>query len=291
MKRLFLSTQIGRNRLERNKEQKRMCDKAMNRDNNKTKHPKEYCSILNTNISVTDMEKTKTFLEEELEALRGDYICVSNVHTTVMASRDPYYQMIQNSGAMAVPDGQPLSIVSRQRGYANAQRVPGPDLMIEMLAESEKKGYRNYFYGGEETTLQAMKKVILQKYPNLQIAGMYSPPFRELTKEEDEKIVRMINDAKPDYIWVALGAPKQEIWMYEHRGRLNGVCLGVGAAFGFTAGTTKRAPDWMQKLCLEWFFRIWQDPKRLIPRYVNTNFSFLLHVWKENRKIKREKKG
>lgn len=247
----------------------------------------KYCTILNTNINVTDMDGTIAYITENLEALKGDYICVSNVHTTVMAFRDEEYRRIQNSGAMALPDGQPLSIVSRQRGYAEAQRVPGPDLMPIILNMSQDRGYTHYFYGSTQGTLDQLRKVILDRYPRLQIAGMYAPPFRNLTQEEDEEIVRRINDSGADFVWVALGAPKQEMWMYEHRNRINGLMIGVGAAFDFIAGTVKRAPMWMQKLCLEWVFRIMQNPKRMIPRYLNTNFAFLYYVHKESKELKK----
>lgn len=250
----------------------------------------EYCTILKTNINVTDMDKTIEYITGNLEALRGDYICVSNVHTTVMAFRDEEYREVQNSGAMALPDGQPLSIVSRRRGYAQAKRVPGPDLMPAILNLSQEKGYTHYFYGSTKSTLEQLKKAVLSKYPKVKIVGMYAPPFRELTEEEDEKITRRINDSGADFVWVALGAPKQEKWMYEHRGRVCGLMIGVGAAFDFIAGTVKRAPMWMQKLCLEWVFRIMQDPKRMIPRYLNTNFAFLYYVHKES-KEQRGKRG
>lgn len=236
------------------------------------------------------MDKTIEYITGNLEALRGDYICVSNVHTTVMAFRDEEYRKVQNSGAMALPDGQPLSIVSRRRGYAQAKRVPGPDLMPAILNLSQEKGYTHYFYGSTKSTLEQLKKAILSKYPKVKIVGMYAPPFRELTEEEDEKITRRINDSGADFVWVALGAPKQERWMYEHRGRVGGLMIGVGAAFDFIAGTVKRAPMWMQKLCLEWVFRIMQDPKRMIPRYLNTNFAFLYYVHKES-KEQRGKRG
>lgn len=249
-----------------------------------------YCTILKTRINVTNMEETIAYLTENLEKLRGDYVCVSNVHTTVMAYRDAYYRKVQNSAAMALPDGQPLSIVSRGRGFRQAQRVPGPDLMPEILKLSEKTGYSHYFYGSTEHTLAELKKAILRQYPKLRIAGMYAPPFRALTKEEDEQIVHRINETKPDFVWVALGAPKQEIWMYEHRGKINGLMLGVGAAFDFIAGTVKRAPMWMQKLCLEWIFRISQDPRRMLPRYLNTNFAFLYHTHKETRELLKRRK-
>lgn len=249
-----------------------------------------YCSILKTNINVTDMDKTIAYITEHLEELRGDYICVSNVHTTVMAFRDESYRKVQNSGAMALPDGQPLSIVSRRRGYSEAQRVPGPDLMPEILRLSEDKGYRHYFYGSTPETLERLRKVLLDRFPRLQIVGMDAPPFRPLTEEEDQEAVRRINESGADFVWVALGAPKQEKWMYEHRGRVNGLMIGVGAAFDFIAGTVRRAPMWMQKLCLEWVYRICQDPKRMFPRYVSTNFAFLWHVHRESKAIRKERR-
>ena len=204
--------------------------------------PLRYCTILKTDINVTSMEKTLNYLCDNMEQLRGNYVCVSNVHTTVMAYRDAEYRKIQNSGAMALPDGKPLSIVSRHRGYRDAERVPGPDLMLRLFKESERRGYRHYFYGSTEETLQALKDNLEHAYPNLNIVGMYSPPFRDLTPEEDGRIVEEINRAKPDFIWVALGAPKQEKWMYDHRFRVSGIMLGVGAAFDFSAGTVRRAP-------------------------------------------------
>ena len=250
----------------------------------------QYCTILKTNINVTNMEQTISYITENLEELKGNYICVSNVHTTVMAYRDEAYRKVQNSGAMALPDGQPLSIVSRKRGFKDAQRVPGPDLMPRILKLSEEKGYTHYFYGSTEKTLEQLKKSMLDAYPKLQIVGMYSPPFRKLTEEEDEQIIKQINDTKPDFVWVALGAPKQENWMYQHQNKVNGLMIGVGAAFDFLAGTTKRAPAWMQKLCLEWVFRILQDPKRMLPRYLSTNFAFLYHVHRESKAMERKEK-
>lgn len=116
---------------------------------------------------------------------------------------------------------------------------------------------------------------------------MYSPPFRRLDDKEDAQVIQMINETRPDFIWIALGAPKQEIWMHDHKGKLSGVMIGVGAAFDFHAGTVKRAPGWMQELCLEWFYRILQDPIRLIPRYFSTNLTFLRHVHRETKNRER----
>lgn len=248
------------------------------------------CNILGTNINVTDMEHTVQYLKDNLNHLRGNYICVSNVHTTVMAYRDDEYRTVQNSGAMALPDGKPLSMVSRRRGYLQARRVPGPDLMIRMFEESRDNGYRHFFYGSTEHTLSQLRKELTERYPYLQIAGMYSPPFRQMTDEEDADVIERINRTNPDFIWVALGAPKQEKWMHAHQFKVGSIMIGVGAAFDFSAGTVKRAPRWMQEMCLEWFYRILQDPKRLIPRYVSTNFAFLKGVVREEKKLRKRKK-
>lgn len=233
------------------------------------------CNILGVDIAVTNMKSVIHFLTGNLERLRGEYVCVSNVHTTVMAYNDPSYCEVQNSAAIAVPDGKPLSLICRVRGYRTAQRVAGPDLMPEILWVSEKEGYTHYFYGSTEHTLDALEKNLRKKYPKLNIVGVYSPPFRKLTPDEDAEVIERINAAKPDFLWVGLGAPKQERWMYEHRGKINAVMLGVGAAFDFHAGTAKRAPKWMQEFYLEWLYRLIQDPRRLLKRYLRSNVQFI----------------
>lgn len=260
--------------------------KKMGKENQMTDNLK-YHSILGTKINVTDMEKTVRYMEAHLEELKGHYICVSNVHTTVTAYRDPAYRAVQNGAAMNIPDGKPLSIVQYMRGEKEAGRVPGPDLMPELFRLSEEKGYRHYFYGSTQETLDALKDKLSEKYPKMKIAGMYSPPFRPMTEEEDREAVERINAARPDFIWVGLGAPKQEKWMADHAGRVCGVMLGVGAGFDFHAGTVKRAPKWMQEICMEWLYRIGQDPKRLLVRYLDTNFSFVFDLIREGMKGKR----
>lgn len=233
------------------------------------------CNILGVDIAVTNMRSVIHFLTKNLDKLRGEYVCVSNVHTTVMAYNDPSYRVVQNSAAIAVPDGKPLSLICRMRGYQMAQRVAGPDLMPEILRVSEEKGYTHYFYGSTEQTLEALEKNLRKSYPRLNIVGVYSPPFRRLTEAEDEEMTARINATGPDFVWVGLGAPKQERWMYEHRGKINAVMLGVGAAFDFHAGTAKRAPKWMQEFYLEWLYRLIQDPRRLLRRYVSSNAQFI----------------
>lgn len=235
----------------------------------------QHCEILKTNINVTNMSDTIKYIGEHLDDLRGKYICVSNVHTTVMSYENEEYRKIQNGAAMALPDGAPLSSYSRRKGYKQAQRVTGPDLMLELFAISKEKGYRHYFYGATEETLQSMKEVLERDYPGIEIAGMYAPPFRALTPQEDAQIVAKINESRPDFIWIGLGAPKQEEWMYQHMGQLQGVLIGVGAGFDYLAGYIKRAPRWMQRMSLEWLYRLLQDPKRLWRRYFTSNVKFI----------------
>lgn len=239
------------------------------------------CDIMGVHIAVTDMEKTLNLIDAKLEDWRSKYICVANVHTTVTAHGDAAYRKIQNEAVIALPDGGPLSQYSREQGYKTAQRVTGPDLMKEVLARSAEKGWRNYFYGSTQETLDLLRDKIEERYPGAQIAGMMSPPFRALTPQEDEEIVKEINATKPDFVWVGLGAPKQECWMAAHDGRVNALMVGVGAAFDYEAGNIKRAPKWMQKYNLEWLYRLLQDPKRLFKRYFETNIKFLLWKWRQ----------
>jgi N-acetylglucosaminyldiphosphoundecaprenol N-acetyl-beta-D-mannosaminyltransferase len=145
-------------------------------------------------------------------------------------------------------------------------------------------GYSHFFYGSSTDTLDKMKNMLEERYPGIKIAGMYAPPFRALTDKEDLENIDMIKKADSDFIWVGLGAPKQEQWMYAHNGMFNGVMVGVGAAFDYAAGNIKRAPMIMQKLSLEWLYRLLQDPKRLWKRYVTTNFKFIIYIMKESRK-------
>ena len=164
---------------------------------------------------------------------------------------------------------------ARRRGYPQIQRTTGPDLMMEVFRQSTAHGWRHYFYGSTQEVQEKMITRLQQEYPGLIIAGTDVPPFRELTPEEDALAVARINQAQPDFVWVGLGAPKQERWMAAHQGRVHGLMIGVGAGFDFFSGNVKRAPLWMQKHSLEWLYRLMQDPKRLFQRYWSTNLKFI----------------
>ena len=236
------------------------------------------CKILGVNIAAVNMNSLLKFITSNLNKIKGEYICVSNVHTTVMAYDNKDYLNVQNSSLLSIPDGGPLSSVGRKRGFSEMQRTTGPDFLDEILKISVEKKYRHYFYGSTEDTLKKMQSKIKEKYGDIYIVGMCSPPFRNLTDEEDAQIIKDINNVNPDFVWVGLGAPKQENWMYEHKNRINALMVGVGAAFDYMAGNISRAPKWLQKLNLEWLYRLMQDPIRLFSRYLYTNTKFLINA-------------
>ena len=233
------------------------------------------CNIMGVNIAAVNMPWLIEFTKKNIKELSGNYMCVSNVHTTVMSYDDAKYCAVQNGGIMAIPDGGPLSSVGRRRGFSEMRRTTGPDYMKEILKISNKEGYRHFFYGSTEETLKKLQRTLKRSYSDVQVAGMFSPPFRTLSAKEDEEVVRMINESNADFVWIGLGAPKQECWMAEHQGKIKGFMIGVGAAFDYEAGNIDRAPMWMQKANLEWLYRFLQEPKRLFKRYFYTNTKFI----------------
>lgn len=236
------------------------------------------CNILGVNIAAINMKYLLDFTDKYLKDLSGDYMTVANVHTTVTAMENSQYCSVQNGGIMAIPDGGPLSTVGRKRGYRNMDRTTGPSYMEEIFKITTLKGYRHYFYGSTEETLEHLYCNLIENYPGIQIAGMYSPPFRELTPTENQAIAEHINETNPDFIWIGLGAPKQENWMAAHQGKIHGFMVGVGAGFDYFAGNISRAPEWMQQHNLEWLYRLMQEPRRLFKRYFVTNTKFIWHV-------------
>ena len=233
------------------------------------------CDVLGVRYTSCGKEESVRYIADHCRELKGEYICFSNVHTTVTAYDDNAYRDILNAARYVMPDGHPIAKEMVKKGFFEAERVAGPDFMDEMFRVTSGTEISHYFYGSSEETIARLKESLTKNYPGIRIAGMVSPPFRALTEEEDEAAVKAINDSKADLIWIGLGAPKQEKWMNAHKGRVNGVMLGVGAGFDFHAGTIKRAPVLIQKIGLEWLYRLFQDPKRLFKRYFVTNTRFI----------------
>lgn len=204
------------------------------------------------------------------------YVTLCNVHATVTAASDPEFQRIITDADMALPDGAPVAWMLRRKGHTKQTRISGPDLMEELLKRSIRSNIRVFFYGSTKRVLSKLKRRLLSQYPELQIAGMISPPFRPIEIHEDDAYVRQINDSRAGIVFVGLGCPKQERWMANHRSRIEGVLVGVGAAFDFHAGTLQRAPLWIRRSGFEWLHRLSSEPMRLIQRYLRTNSLFLL---------------
>lgn len=206
------------------------------------------------------------------------YVCICNVHSVVTATQDAEFRNVIEQADMATPDGAPVAWALRRAGYDGQQRINGPDLMWRYLAEAERRGQVVFFYGGTEHTLEKLRQSMAQAFPGLKIGGLVSPPFRPLSAEEDQAYTDQINAAGTAVLFVGIGCPKQEKWMAAHRGRVNAVMVGVGAAFDYHAGTIKRAPLWMQRSGLEWFHRLLSEPRRLWKRYLVTNSIFVMRM-------------
>ena len=205
-----------------------------------------------------------------------------------MAKEDAAYRDVLNGAAFVFPDGKPIAVLQQKNGLIGADRVAGPDFMEHMFRDTQDGKIGHFFYGASQETIDALRDNLLKKYPGINIKGMYSPPFRTLTEEEDRADIDMINESGADIVWIGLGAPRQEKWMNAHKDRVNGVMMGVGAGFDFHAGTIKRAPYWIQKIGLEWLYRLFQDPGRLFKRYFVTNGKFFWYLLFEGANRKKD---
>lgn len=232
--------------------------------------------IIGVPITATNMGDTLAFITENLDKLHGEYICVSNAHTCVMAHDNPDYWAAQAESIMSVPDGKPLSVIG-SKVVPSMGRVTGPDLMREIFSLSSKYGWKHYFYGNRQENLDLLREALARDYSSLEIVGMEPSVFRTLSEIEKSELVDRIKSSGADFAWVALGAPRQEVLCHELKGRDCALMIGVGGAFNILAGVTPEAPIWMQNLSLEWLYRLIQEPRRLFKRYFVTNTKFLFY--------------
>lgn len=209
-------------------------------------------------------------------------VFAANVHMLMEAQSDRQFQRILNRADLVSPDGMPLVWVMRNRGSEGQKRIAGYDLYIDTCKAAEQARQKVFFLGSTDDTLEIISDRLKVDFPNLEVAGMESPPFRPLTPEEDQALVDRINGSGASIIFVALGCPKQEKWIAAHRGRIQGVMMGIGAVFAFYACTSPRAPKVMQDLGLEWLHRLMQEPTRLWHRYASTIPGFL---WSASKQI------
>lgn len=208
------------------------------------------------------------------------YVCFANVHMVVEASRDTSFQRVVNQATLVAPDGKPLSVFMKMFYGIEQDRVCGMDILPDLLRKAEQSGRSVYFYGGEQDCLDRIEKRARKEFPKLRIAGLHSPPFRQLTEQEKAEDLQRIRESGADLVLVSLGCPRQEKWMAESVKKLNACFLGLGQAFTVYAGMERRLPKWMRALCLEWLFRLFQEPGRLWRRYLHTNTEFLMMTMK-----------
>ena len=234
--------------------------------------------ILTMRTDVTSLDLAVTSVIELALAGEGAYVCVSNVHMCMETFDDLSFRHVVNSADLVIPDGRPISWAQRLLGHHKAKQVRGQDIMNELCRLSGIQRLNIGFYGGiSSDLLEQVVQQLTKDYPDIQISYKFSPPFRPLSQDEDSAVVKAINDASVNVLFVGIGCPKQELWMAEHKADLNCVMLGVGAAFDFIAGSKKHAPRWMQKIGLEWLFRLFSEPKRLWKRYLKQNPRFVYY--------------
>jgi N-acetylglucosaminyldiphosphoundecaprenol N-acetyl-beta-D-mannosaminyltransferase len=233
--------------------------------------------ILGIPIAMTDYGQALDAMDGMIARRERGYVCVAPVHAVMEAQRDAELRDALLGSSLTVPDGMPVVWAANLMGESLDDRVYGPELMHRYNERCRDRGHRVWLYGGRDQGSLAQLALNMHKVnPGMRIVGGYSPPFRPLTEAEEEEIARQINAARPDVLWVGIGVPKQEKWMARMRDRLDvPVMCGVGAAFDFLAGRISQAPEWMQRRGLEWSYRIAQEPRRLLPRYVSHNPRFL----------------
>ena len=247
-------------------------------------------AVLGVPLAMLDYERTMDAMDAMIASGTRGYVCCSPVHAVMVARDDPEMMAALRGSTLAVPDGMPLVWAANLLGEAISNRVYGPELMLRYSDRCAERGHRVWLYGGrDQGSLVQLALNLRKRHPGINIVGGFSPPFRPMTSEEEDALVAQINEARPDVLWVGIGVPKQEKWMARMRARLDApVLCGVGAAFDFHAGRISQAPPWMQDRGLEWIYRIAQEPRRLLPRYLYYNPRFLLAF---GRQLLRERRG
>jgi len=232
-------------------------------------------NIIGTYVDVTSPDKAIAQIWQWAHKGDSRQCTYTTVHVCMEGHKNKWYQDIINNSDFVIPDGQILAWLQKLYGQKDAQRTTEPDTMAMMLDKANTDKMPIGLYGCSEEQLKELVEFITTRYPNINLVYHFSPPFRALTQEEDEKVIADINDSQCRILFVALGCPKQEKWISEHIGKVNSVMLSVGVSFNFISGKNKRAPKWIQSIGLEWLHRFFCEPKRLAYRYWVLNPWFL----------------
>ena len=228
-------------------------------------------------VAALNYERAVDAVIQDLKAGQSGYVCVANVHMVMEAHDDPAFATVVKGSRMTTSDGMPLVWMLRAQGLSEAERVYGPTLTLELCASAAREGLPIGLYGGTEQSLDAFRAVLRERFPGLKVACAISPPFRPLTPEEDADYTTQMRESGARLIFVGIGCPRQEKWMAAHTSQLpNAMLFGVGAAFDFHSGRVRQSPPMLQKMGLEWAFRLAMEPRRLWRRYVIHNPRFVV---------------
>jgi N-acetylglucosaminyldiphosphoundecaprenol N-acetyl-beta-D-mannosaminyltransferase len=229
-------------------------------------------------VAATSRAEACDELERWILERRREYVVLANVHVVESARRDPAVAEVLAHAGAVLPDGAPVAWSVRRAAGTGAERITGSDLFDELCRRSPSAGHRHFFYGSTPETLASLTRIVRQRYPGIEICGTLSPPFSRSLKPSPDELAA-IDAARPDVVWVGLGAPKQELWMRLARPQLSvPLLIGVGAVFDFASGRKRRAPQLLQRVGLEWAHRLAHEPRRLAKRYVVTNTTFTLAI-------------
>jgi N-acetylglucosaminyldiphosphoundecaprenol N-acetyl-beta-D-mannosaminyltransferase len=232
-------------------------------------------TVLTSSISVGTYPEFIREIFSLVQFKTPSYVCLANVHMVVEGYHDRAFQKIVNKANIVAPDGKPIALFVTYLSKIKQDRVCGMDLLPDILKHAEASGKSVYFFGTTDELLATIVQKAEKEFPSLKISGYFSPPFRDLSEEENARCIEKITSTSPDLVFVSLGCPKQEKWMARNRDKIGACLLGVGQAFKVYAGVEKRLPKWMRDLSLEWMYRLYTEPRRLWKRYLYTNSIFL----------------
>lgn len=252
--------------------------------------PPLHYAVLGVRIDALQLPDAITLMDRWIQQKSSPrYIVAANSHVVMECRSNAKTREAVAAADLVLPDGAPLVWIARRRGIPLRGRAYGPTLLQAFLEHSVVRGYRHYFYGGTREMLDALLLRAEERWPGLRIVGTHAPPFRPLTEEEDRRAIEAINRARPDVLWVGLGCPKQERWMYEHRGRLEvPVIAAVGQGLGIAAGIKREVPTWLGDHGLEWLFRLVLEPRRTWRRVVLLAPAFAFLVLREEFKLRKQ---
>jgi len=237
----------------------------------------EQISILGVLVNAVNMHSALAQFNDWIKTKTHSYVCVAPAHSIMECVNNPSLLPVFNDADMVTPDGMAIVWLLHLKGFKETRRVYGPDLLSAACNLGIEKNWKHFLFGGGPTVAQKLAGKLQNQIPGLQVAGTYTPPYGRPSDADEITMIELLNNSGADILWVGMSSPWQEVWMHEHLGRINiPVMVGVGAAFDYLSGTKPQAPRWIQRIGMEWLFRLLKEPKRLWPRYKQyPRFAFL----------------